>query len=154
MNVGKRGPAPQPAHLRLLNGARERDVNMNEPVPRTGKIDPPPGMAAEARAIFNNAVAELEHMGIASPADADSLACYAEAVANHREASARIAQFGVLVKSERGYPVRNPALIVQRGAAQTIRAFAQEFGLTPSARARIAQGSDEPEADNPFAVAP
>jgi P27 family predicted phage terminase small subunit len=152
--MGKRGPAPQPAHLRLLNGARERDVNLNEPVARSGKIEPPPGMGAEARVVFANVVAELEHMRIASPADADSIACYAEAVAKHREASALLARSPVLVKGLHGNLVRNPALIVQRDAAQQIRAFAQEFGLTPSARARIDSNRDDGDADNPFAATP
>lgn len=41
---------------------------------------------------------------------------------------------------------------MQRDSAQVIRAFAQEFGLTPSARARIEVKGEEHEAgENPFA---
>lgn len=152
--MGKRGPAPTPTNLRLLNGARERDVNHNEPQPRIGKMEPPPGMAPEVRAIFLWAADELAHMGIDSPADRDALAAYACAVENHRQASALLARSPVLVKGAHGNLVRNPALIVQRDAAHQIRAFAQEFGLTPSARARIDRRDEEGEADNPFAVAP
>lgn len=152
--MGKRGPAPKPTNLRLLQGARDRDVNRNEPVARTGKIDPPEGMSPEAKRIFHWAVRELEHMGIASPADRDSIACYAEAVEKHRQASTLLARSPVLVKGMHGNLVRNPALIVQRDAAQQIRQFAQEFGLTPSARARIDNRADEADGDNPFAAAP
>lgn len=152
--MGKRGPAPTPTHLRLLHGARERDVTRNEPVARTGVIEAPEGMSPEVLRIFHWVVHELEAMGIASPADRDSIACYAEAVEKHRQASALLARSPVLVKGIHGNLVRNPALIVQRDAAQQIRQFAQEFGLTPSARARIDRRDDEGDGDNPFAAAP
>jgi phage terminase small subunit len=43
-------------------------------------------------------------------------------------------------------------LQVQRDSAQVIRAFAHEFGLTPSARARIEVKTDQDAGqDNPFA---
>jgi P27 family predicted phage terminase small subunit len=152
--MGKRGPAPTPTNLRLLHGARERDTNRNEPVARTGAITAPEGMSPEVKRIFYWAVRELEHMGIASPADRDSVACYAEAVEKHRQASALLARTPVLVKGIHGNLVRNPALIVQRDAAQQIRQFAQEFGLTPSARARIDNRTEDSDGDNPFAVTP
>lgn len=152
--MGRRGPAPKPATLRLLQGARPGEVNLNEPIPRSGKMEPPPHLPEAAVAVFEWAAEELAHMKIDSPADRDSLAAYACAVVNHRDASAKVAEFGVLVRGKGNHPVRNPALIVQRDAAQQIRAFAQEFGLTPSARARIDSQRDDGDADNPFAVAP
>lgn len=152
--MGRRGPAPKPATLRLLQGARPGEVNQNEPIPRKGKMEPPPGLPEDAVAVFEWAAEELAHMRIDSPADRDSLAAYACAVVNHRDASAKVAEFGILVKGKGNRPVRNPALIVQRDAAQQIRAFAQEFGLTPSARARIDSQRDDGDVDNPFAAAP
>lgn len=150
--MGKRGPAPKPTTLRLLEGARERDVTRNEPVARSGKIEPPEGMSHDVRVIFEYVVAELEHMKIASPADRDSLVCYAEAVDKHRKASAVLAKSPVIIKGLHGGMVRNPALSVQRDAAQVIRQFAQEFGLTPSARARIDSERLEDDQSNPFAA--
>lgn len=150
--MGKRGPAPKPTNLRLLEGARTRDVNQHEPIARTGEIEPPADMSDDVRSIFEYVVAELEHMGIASPADRDSIVCYCEAVDKHRKASAVLARSAILIKGLHGNMVRNPALIVQRDAAQVIRQFAQEFGLTPSARARIDNERRDDESDNPFAA--
>lgn len=150
--MGKRGPAPKPTALRLLEGARERDVNRNEPIARSGRIEPPAGMSDDVRVIFDYVVDELEHMKIASPADRDSIACYAEAVDKHRKASAVLAKSPVLIKGIHGGMVRNPALAVQRDAAQMIRQFAQEFGLTPSARARIDSERLADDDLNPFAA--
>lgn len=152
--MGKRGPAPQPARLRLLNGAQECKVNMNEPIPRDAKMEPPESLSDEQRAIFEWVARELEFMKIAAAVDRDALAVYAVAVDQHRKASAVLAQSALLVRRKSsGDLVRNPLLIVQRDAAMQIRAFAQEFGLTPSARARIdntEQGTDD--GDNPFAA--
>lgn len=149
--MGRRGPAPKPTQLRLLEGARRSDVNRNEPVPRSGRIDAPAELSDDVRVIFEYVVDELEHMKIASPADRDSIVCYAEAVDKHRKASAVLAKSPVLIRGLHGGMVRNPALAVQRDAANTIRQFAQEFGLTPSARARIDSERLSDDDDNPFA---
>jgi P27 family predicted phage terminase small subunit len=151
--MGRRGPAPKPAKLRLLEGARERDINQNAPIPRSGEVVPPDEMSDDVRAIFDYTLAELEHMGIVAPADRDALVAYCEAVDKHRKASALLARSPVLVKGMHGNLVRNPAMQIQRDAAHLIRQFAQEFGLTPSARARIDRDRDDDDGANPFAGA-
>jgi P27 family predicted phage terminase small subunit len=47
--------------------------------------------------------------------------------------------------------VRNPALQIQRDSALTMLRCAQEFGLTPSARTRIAADRRDNGQDSPFA---
>lgn len=150
--MGKRGPAPQPAALRLLNGAQPSKVP-DEPTPKPGKMRPPPGTSPEVAEIFNETVAYLEDMKIAYPCDAPALAIYANAVHQYREATGVIDRTSLLVKDKNGNARRNPALFVQREAAAQIRAMAQEFGLTPSGRARIGHHERDAihDADNPFA---
>src|SRR5262245_18427367 len=154
--MGKRGVPPKPRALRLIDGTHPERINANEPIPAGGVPEPPAGMAAAVREVWNYTVGQLDAMGIAVACDRDALVCYCEAVVNHREASKLLARSDVLIKGIHGNPVRNPALAVQRDSANLIRAFAQEFGLTPSARTRIevdratvaaAHGQD----DNPFA---
>lgn len=137
--MGRRGPAPKPTNLRLLHGDRKDRINNNEPMPRSALPECPDDVSDEVRAVWDYTMAELEPMGVATAADRDTLLCYCEAVAGHRRASALLAKSDVLIKGRHGTPVRNPALQIQRDAAQTIRAFAQEFGLTPSARSQIAK---------------
>ncbi len=154
MSGGRRGPAPKPTALRLLEGTHLERVNPDEPQPRAALPELDEGASAEVAAVFDRLVTELEAMGIAHASDSDSLRCFCEAVVVHRKASALIAKSNVLIPGLHGGPVRNPALAVQRDAAQTIRAFAQEFGLTPSARSRITTGATSDAAqDNPFAGA-
>lgn len=152
--MGKRGPRSRPTALKLLHGERHLDrINQDEPVPRPAEMPEPEGAAPAVLEVWRRVVAELDAMALAYPADQDALRCYCEAVVSHRRASEVLKNSGVLVKGIHGNLVRNPALQIQRDAAQTVRAFAQEFGLTPSARSSIkatdaAGGTD---ADNPFA---
>ena len=148
--VARGGRAPKPTALRLLDGGHPERINQHEPAPSPGSPLPPEEMSGAARRVWDYTLAELDVMGVASPADRDSLACYCEAVVNHRKSSALLAKSDVLVRGVLGNPVRNPALAVQRDSAELIRKFAQEFGLTPSARSRIEVRAGAVEV-NPFA---
>jgi P27 family predicted phage terminase small subunit len=149
--MGRPGRAPKPTALKLIEGSRKDRINQREPIPRGLPPAPPPELAADVRQIWDYTVRELDVMGILFAADRDSLVCYCEAVVAHRKASALLARSSVLVKGLHGTLVRNPALQIQRDAAAVVRAFAQEFGLTPSARSRI-EGKDASDGaeDNPF----
>lgn len=149
--MGKRGPAPKPTALRLIDGDKESRINRDEPVARSGVTECPDEASPAVRSIWDYTIAELEHMGIDAPADRDALFAYCCAVANHREASRIIAGSSLLVRGRHDTWVRNPALIVQGQAARDIRVYAQEFGLTPSARSSIASGREDSDHDNPFA---
>ena len=150
--MGRGGPPPKPAKLRLLEGAPERRVNQNEPQPNHDPLVAPDWVNDQVREVWDYTVAELEFMGIASSTDRDALVAFCQAVVTHRKACEKLARSDILIKSMYGQPIRNPAIMVQRDAAQTIRAYAQEFGLTPSARARIEVRSEQTaEHDNPFA---
>lgn len=153
--MGKRGNRPLPTSLKLLHGERHIDrLNHDEPTPRPADMPEPDDASEAVLEVWRRVVAELEAMNLAYPSDVDALRCYCEAVVCHRKASNVLARTGVLVKSLGGQGgfVRNPALQIQRDAAQTIRGFAQEFGLTPSARSSIRATDASGRADdNPFA---
>lgn len=154
--MGKRGPAPKPTALRLLDGDRPHRINDDEPRARLGLPVCPDEASSDVRKVWDYTLRELSVMGIAFPADRDSLLCYCEAVVTHRRACSLLAQSAILVKGLHGGLVRNPAVQIQRDAAMQIRVFAQEFGLTPSARSTIrAQEAgvtrEQHDAVNPFA---
>lgn len=151
--MGKRGPAPRPTTLKLLHGERHKDrINPDEPKPRPVLPILPDDASDDVREVWDETLAELDAMDLAHAADAAALRCFCEAVVVHRKASAELTEKPILIITAQGSLARNPALAVQRDAAQTIRAFAQEFGLTPSARSSIrageAGGGGE---ENPFA---
>ena len=151
--MGKRGPAPKPTALRLLHGAHQERVNLDEPVPDRSLPLCPDDVSDEVRAIWDYTVAQIDVMGMASKADRDSLRCYCEAVVAHRKASALLAKSGVMIKQTEYTVMRNPAFLIQRDAAVTVCRFAQQFGLTPAARSEIRSehaGTKSAAAVNPF----
>jgi P27 family predicted phage terminase small subunit len=150
--MGRRGRAPQPTALRVIKGDHHKSrYNFDEPIPRGLPPVCPDDVCEDVRAVWDYTVAELDAMGIAYAVDRDTLRCYCEAVVAHRRACARLKESDILVRGRYGHLVRNPALQVQRDSAATIRAFAQEFGLTPSARTRIETGGvTENGEQNPF----
>jgi P27 family predicted phage terminase small subunit len=101
--------------------------------------------------IWDYTVGELAAMKAANSADRDALLCYCEAVAAHRRASALLAKTDVLIRAYNGAPRANPALSVQQRSAALIKAFAQEFGLTPAARTRVEVRGMDDGVDNIFA---
>lgn len=136
--MGKRGPRPTPTNLRVLHGDRADRINFDEPKAPEGLPECPPEIADDVRAVWDYTLAQLAIMGTATPADRDALLVYCEAVVTHRKASALLAKSGILIRSAKGgHLIRNPVVQIQRDAAATLRGFAQEFGLTPSARSEI-----------------
>lgn len=137
--MGKRGPAPKPTNLRVLHGEEERRINRHEPQPPTHETVPPAWLSPAAVEVWQRLAPTLHDRGLLTAWDVDTFAILCDAVAQYQAASALVARSGLLVKGQRGTEVRkNPAMQVVRDTAQTVRAFAQEFGLTPSARTQLA----------------
>lgn len=129
-------PVPKPTALRVLHGeTRPSRINKHEPKPAPGTPECPEGVSDAVREIWDYTVEQCATMGTISPADRDAMLAYCEAVVNHRLASADIAKRGIIVRGARNHDkVKNPALTVQRDAANIIRTLGAHFGLTPSAR--------------------
>jgi P27 family predicted phage terminase small subunit len=135
--MGRRGPAPKPTNLRILHGDEERYINRAEPQPREGLPQPPAGLDAATRAIWDYIVAELAAMRLATPPDRDQIHAYCEAVSLHAKATVLVHTVGPLMKDKEGYVRTNPAVRVQNTSARTMLLFAREFGLTPAARVHL-----------------
>jgi P27 family predicted phage terminase small subunit len=125
-----------------LHGDRPNRINHDEPTPADGPPDCPDDASDDVREVWEYTLSQLIVMGIATAADRDALRCYCEAVVTHRKASALLkTPASVLIPGAiKGTVVTNPAVRVQRDAATLVRAFAQEFGFTPSARSEIHKG--------------
>jgi P27 family predicted phage terminase small subunit len=151
--MAKPGPSKAPNSLRLLHGDKNPNrFNANEPVPREGKLVPPSDLADDVREVWLSRLVELEAMNLAFPSDIDCWHAFCEAVVIHAKACRVLAQSPILVKGLNGGLVKNPALAVQEHAAVSLLRFAQQFGLTPSARATVeAQKNAGAESSNPFA---
>lgn len=140
--MGKRGPAPVPTNVKVLRGERADRVNHREPVPAPGSVTPPGWLSIETLAVWDEYGPQLEARGVLTSWDADTFGILCDAIVHYRQASALVAASGVLIKGRKDAAVKSPAMQVVRDTAATIRVYAAEFGMTPSARGGLVVGED------------
>lgn len=154
-------PTPLPAGLKLLQGrGNGRDSGGRKVATPPGFTrlppEPPEWLPDEARAEWQRVVPELQRLHLTKPVDRAALAAYCltwdRFVAAQKELTAN---GSVLGRNSQGV-VRHPAVAVIEAASKELRAWAVEFGLTPSAEQRVARpeaGGDGDGDANPFAEA-
>ena len=135
----KPGRKPKPSNLKIMAGnPGHRAINQNEPIPDPGIPECPPDLTDAAKDEWAYIAPELEKMGVLTRADRAALVCYCESYAQLQEA--RILLYknnGAIVVTDTGFVMQHPAVGMMNSAKNQIRAFAEQFGLTPSARTRI-----------------
>lgn len=111
----------------------------NKPVPKfiTALGNPPDFLQGHALEVWKETVPELQTAGIGTRIEANTLACYCQAVADFSAAQAEIDRLGMAVQTERGW-TRNPACTTKNQAAELILKFANAFGITPASRSKAA----------------
>lgn len=133
-----RGRKPKPTHLRVLEGnPGHRPINRREPKPTPVAPKPPSWLDREAKREWKRIAPELERLGLLTKVDGAALAGYCQAYARWRAAEEIIKREGLTVTTESGYVMPHPAVKIAEKSMQLLRAFATEFGLTPSSRARM-----------------
>lgn len=135
--MGRRGPAPKPTALRVLHGDKPSRINTAEPRPRDLVPAKPPWLSKYAAEEWDRVIPDLEAMRTVKAVDASALAAYCEAVARLRTTAEIVAKAGPLIVGRDGLPHKNPAVAQARDASNEVRAWAREFGLTPSARSPL-----------------
>lgn len=145
--------------MRALEGDRNKGSGARgeTPKPKRGAPKPPHWLTAEALAEWGRIVPELDSIGLLSVVDRAALTAYVCSWATFAECAQDIEWRGVMVEGRDGNHVKNPSVAMQRDALMQIKVWCTEFGLTPSARARMAlpseKGSGEDaEVANLFAV--
>lgn len=168
-------PIPKPAKLKLIEGRGNGTDSGGRKVaegPEFSRSAPeaPGWLPSEARAEWDRVVPELDRLGILKSIDRASLTSYCMTWARLVEASAIVEREGTVVREgvgrrisaegeapvyEREKLYRHPALLTAEAASKELRAWANEFGLTPSAERRLASTKDGKDGaeGNPFAAA-
>lgn len=120
----------------------------------TDKVKPPKWLTPEGKKEFRRLAKLLLEVDLVTNADVDMLAVLANTIVTYQEADAAIREQGLTVTECTRYgekEVAHPLLAQRRQLADQIRALAGEFGLTPSARARLAMHLPKEEAKEPTA---
>jgi P27 family predicted phage terminase small subunit len=121
-----------------------------EPQPaRAKKFPEPPAYLSEYAAHeWHRTGRELWQLGLLTTIDEAAFSCYCQSFGRWRMAEERLASEDLVVRgTERSNRVPNPFLKIAAQAARDLIKFGSEFGLTPSARARVAAGM--PPASSP-----
>jgi P27 family predicted phage terminase small subunit len=160
------GRTAQPAALKLLNG-RGNGTDSGGRKVSTGPAfkrlppEPPEWLTAEARAEWDRVVPGLSRLDILKEEDRAVLAAYCETWARFVEATRNVQENGLTITNratrkdgtESEWTTTNPAVGIASTAGKELRAFAAQFGLTPSSEAALSKGGDDgDEDDNPFAA--
>lgn len=132
-----RGPARKPIEQELREG-KPGNRHVPEPLKFTlGEPIKPPDLPAAASELWDAIVPALTGVGVAQMPDTPALVALCVQWARAEEARELIDREGVVAIGSTGQMTTHPALKVERNAHLVFLKFAQEFGLTPAARARI-----------------
>lgn len=146
------GPRPIPTHLKVLRGnpgKRALPQNEPEPTPLLEVPDAPVFLQGYARVEWNRIAEELVRLNLLTVVDINVLAAYCVAYSRWRTAEEALVEMarrdpvlaGLMLRvGKHGTPMQNPLVGTAARAAADMVKYAAEFGLTPSARARIAAG--------------
>lgn len=159
--MGRRGPAAQPAALKLIKGRSPGKDSAGRPVAAPPKFrraapDAPDMLSEEARREWDRIVPGLDELELLKPEDFAALVEHCETWATYVEAVAAVRRDGiVLVNPDNGRQYKHPALSAAEAAGQQLRASCREFGLTPSSEQNVGAPRDRDGGaeDDPFAPA-
>ncbi len=148
-------PKPVPTALRLIKGnPGKRAINKQEPKPKRGIPRCPAHLDSKAKTAWKKLCTHLDNMGVLTLADELALETMVSVYARIRELQKELKELGgTTYKSVReGGDVMfkaYPQVAQLEKAESTFRSYLTEFGLTPSARAKL-KTEESPDEDDPL----
>ncbi|MCX7633239.1 MAG: phage terminase small subunit P27 family [Turneriella sp.] len=131
---------------KLEGNPGRRPLNKNEPKPDKKAPRCPAWLEDEAKKEWKRIGKILERLGLLSEMDMAAFAGYCQAFARWKEAEEFISQHGTIIRTPNGYLQQVPQVSIAQTNLKIMLKFCEQFGLTPSARSRIAagEGSGDP----------
>lgn len=159
--MATRGRKPVPTHLHLVRGnpSKKRLPKKEDEIPVViEEITPPPFLSDDAKVEWGRMIGALVTLKLASQLDRAALAAYCQAYGRWAQAERALATMrerdphsaGLLVKTTGENIVQNPLVGVANKAMGDMVRYAAEFGMTPSARARLTGAGAGGAPANPF----
>jgi P27 family predicted phage terminase small subunit len=115
-------------------------MNDNEPLVPVSIPDAPDYLEVDETKIFVDTAEKLARMRVMTEYDVDALAIYSVNFVRWKEATMRLRDMGMMVRSPNNFPMQNPYLSVANAAQRECLRILVEFGLTPSSRTRVNKG--------------
>ena len=146
---GRQGRKPVPTAIKLLRGnPGKRPLNSREAAPPVAVPACPGHLATEAKREWRRTGRQLAQHGLLTVIDRAAFAAYCQAWARWLDAEDKLREFGVVIKGAKGGLVPSPYLRIAEVAIHQMHKLLVEFGMTPSARSRIAAAPREDSADD------
>lgn len=154
MGVGRK---PKPTALRLVGGnAGKRAINKNEPKPELSQPTPPAFLNDDAKVEWGRICETLYKVGLMTELDRGALAACCQAYGRWAQAERALARMSdkdelnraLMIKTSNGNAIQNPLVGIANKAAADYVKYAVEFGMTPSARARVTATTNDKQEDN------
>lgn len=134
-----RGRKPKPTAIKQLAGnPGGRPLNDAEPQPQPadpGRI--PYRLLPKARRFWLENAGRMSDLGLLTEIDLPAFQMMATHYAVAVQAAETIRAEGIMATDEHGLDRKHPALQVLRDNSGAFRAYAAEFGMTPSSRSRV-----------------
>lgn len=148
--MAKRGQKAKPKRLKVVDGSGRPNAETRGTGKRGSIPGPPDHIPELGKEFWRDVAPALEQMGIGTDADKWGLEGMAVLYAHYREALKSVEENGVEIMHEKkGVPVKNPSLVTVQQNYDKLRIWFNEFGLTPAARASLADRAEDD--DNVFA---
>jgi P27 family predicted phage terminase small subunit len=144
--LGRSGRTPKPSAIKRAGGNPGKR-RLSDDLVGIGKPILPPNLGELELFLWHATISSIP-AGVLTSADSAILECFVCAWARFRECRRQIARSGLLVRAETG-AVRNPLLLVLNQAERSMNAAATQLGLSPVARARLAN----PAVENDYTMA-
>lgn len=155
--MGRRGPAPTPTPILKLRNSRALYNRPGEAKPDERKPRCPTWLPNDAKNVWARVTPRLDKMDLLSNTDSEALTRYVVMVAQWRDCIVFLKKHGT------SFPITNEAGKLQRVVSfpqvkearllnDGLLKLEQHFGLTPSARAHLAQQSNAPPTQDAFDV--
>lgn len=150
-----RGRKPTPSRLHELRGDPGKRHRSRDGEPRPNvleKVGPVPSHLNDlAKAEYRRIMKEQVGLRMITPSDRASMAAYCSAYATYIESDERLKTEPWTTTTARGGSRPNPLFKIRDDALKLMNKFASEFGLTPSARARV-KGASAPNQTDLFDI--
>lgn len=137
-----RGRKPIPTSLKILRGnPGKRKLNRHEPRPAPAIPTCPRELDRAAKTEWKRLAKILAELGLLTQCDRGSLAAYCAAYSRFISAERDVGKYGsVILSPDKKWPTKSPYLCVAEAAAEQMRKFGAELGLSPSSRSRLKTG--------------
>lgn len=141
-----RGRKPKPVAIKKFEGnPGNRPLPPDDPAPRLASFEPPAKLSNLAYAIefWREHVIALDAIGVLRSIDRAAFEAAARDYHEYLVAEEKIGSLGRIIATQEGNLIQNPWVSIRNKAQKRWKDWLAEFGLTPSARARLKVGGND-----------